>query len=108
MSRVVLADRAISDLQAISDYIAQDSVEAAEALIDYLIDQLDRIAATPAVGRERPDIWPGVLCFVVGRAAWRSRFLIFYRSTRSGIEVARIIEGHRNIQAAMTDLPGER
>ena len=98
MSRAVLSNLAASDLQGISDFMAQDSIQPSEAVVDYLIDQLDLIAATPKIGRERPDVWPGMLCFVVGRPQWRSRFLVFYRQTR-------IIEGHRDIQAALAEPP---
>jgi toxin ParE1/3/4 len=107
MSRVVLTELAARDLESIGDFIAQDSVASAERVLDYLGDQLKLISLNPAIGRERPDLWAGVLCFTVGRTQWRSRFLIFYRRIEGGIEVARIIEGHRNILPALENPPGE-
>lgn len=105
MSRVVLTEHAAQDLQAISDYIAQDSLQASEAVVDYLIEQMQALAASPTIGRERPDLWPGVLCFGAGKSKWRSRFMIFYLKIKGGIQVARIIEGHRHIQMALDNSP---
>lgn len=107
MSRVVLTEHAAQDLQAIGDYVAQDSLQASDAVIDYLIEQLAALAKTPTIGRERSDLWPGVLCFGTGKSRWRSRFMIFYRKIKGGIEVARIIEGHRHIQMALDHAPSD-
>jgi len=107
MSRFVLSNRAIQDLEAIGSYIAHDSVEAAGRVLDYIEEQLNLLATRPLIGRVRPDLWQGMLCFVIGRPRWRSRYLIFYRCTGTGIEVARIIEAHRNIAAALEDMPSD-
>jgi len=101
MSKVFLSAHAASDLETIADFIAKDSVREAERMLDCLDDKLKTISLNPTIGRERPNLWRGVLCFVVGRQQWRSRYLIFYRQIENGIEVARIIEGHRNIAAAL-------
>ncbi len=105
MSRYRLSDHAIRDLRHIGAFIAQDSVEAAMRVLDFLEQQFDLLATTPTIGRERADLLPGVFCFSVGKARWRSRYLIFYRRTDFGIEVDRIIEGHRDIVAALEEPP---
>lgn len=107
MNRVVLTTLAIGDLRAIGAFVSEDSPQAAVRMMEYLEDQFNLLALNPLIGRERPDLWSGVLCFTVGRTQWRSRFLIFYRRIEGGIEVARIIEGHRNILPALENPPGE-
>lgn len=105
MSRYLLSNHAIGDLRQIGAFIAQDSVEAAVRVLDFLEQQFDLIATTPTIGRRRDDLWPGVFCFNVGKARWRSRYLIFYQRTDFGIEVYRIIEGHKDIVAALEEPP---
>ena len=101
MTRAVLTAEAHNDLQGISDFIAQTSLQSSAAVIDYIIDQLQALARSPTIGRERQDLWPGVFCFVVGKNQWRSRYLIFYRIAANGIVVARIIEGHRDVRSEL-------
>ena len=45
----------------------------------------------PGIGRARPELRPDLRSFAVGR------YVIFYRATREGIEVVRVIHGMRDI-----------
>ena len=107
MSKVILTALAARDLESIGEFIALDNIAAAERVLDYLTDQLKLISLNPSIGRDRPDLWSGVYCFTVGRTQWRSRYLIFYRPIKGGIEVARIIEGHRHILHALENPPDD-
>lgn len=92
MSQVKRSFEAEEDLIAIWLHIAADGV------IDFLEAQFRVIAEMPEIGRIRNDLWPGSYCFNVGKASWRSQFLVFYSIADDGIEIARVLEGHRNIE----------
>jgi len=92
-----ISNEAKADLDEIWLYIAQDDPEAADGVIDHLESQFHTLAQSPKMGRIRDDLWPNALCFNTGKGSWRSRFLIFYRITSEGIEIARIRGGHQDI-----------
>lgn len=56
MSRYHLAAAAASDLAAIWDYIAEDSIDAADRWVAKLFDALDRLALNPGMGHSREDL----------------------------------------------------
>ena len=45
----------------------------------------------PLLGRERPELLPGLRSFVVGH------HVVFYRPFDGGIEVARVLDGVRDL-----------
>lgn len=53
------------------------------------------LAATPKAGRSRPELEPSMRSFVVGN------YLVFYRVCPDGIEVARVLHGHRDLQSLL-------
>ena len=89
-----LAER---DVLEIWTYIAEENIGAADLVLDYLHDRCLLLSKMPAMGRLREDFAPNLYVIPVGKNSWRSRYLIFYRPTELGIEVIRILEGHRNI-----------
>jgi toxin ParE1/3/4 len=91
VSEIVLSELAEADLTDIWEFIAQDNSEAADRLIDEIHEKCHFLAATPGVGRQRPELDPSIRSFVVGN------YVIFYRESTSGIEVARVLHGHRDI-----------
>jgi toxin ParE1/3/4 len=83
-------DRAVADLFAIGDYIAEDNPSAARAWLERLRDQATLAAEVPLAGRRVPEI---------GRDDIRETFLrsyrIVYRVEGDGITVLTVFEGHR-------------
>lgn len=92
-ARVRLAPLALQDLDQIWDYIAVDNLSAADRTIDLILEKSMMLADHPNIGRRRDDIAAAVCSFPVGR------YLIFYRPTNQGIEIARILHGSRDISA---------
>ena len=97
MARVKRSPEADEDIIGIWIHIANDDPLAADGVLDYLDQQFELIADNPKMGRVREELWPHAYCFNVGRAGWRSQYLVFYHITEEGIEVARVLEGHRDI-----------
>jgi len=91
MSKVKISDLAEEDLSEIWFFIAQDNIEAADAFIDTILEKCHLIASSPRMGTERSELAPDVRSFPVGN------YVIFYRQSKAGIEVARILSGSRDI-----------
>ncbi|MEM7792044.1 MAG: type II toxin-antitoxin system RelE/ParE family toxin [Verrucomicrobiota bacterium] len=90
------------DLIEIWLFIAEDDPSAADQMLDFIEVQLQGLASSPTMGRVRYDLWPDAMCFPIFKNSWRMRYMVFYRSIPGGIEVARIIEGHRDIPNILT------
>lgn len=91
MSRFVLARQGEVDLVDIASYIAQDNPRAASRFIDRVEQIFKRLAASPGIGRLREELAPNLRSFPV------DHYLIFYFPAKTGIEVARVLHGARDI-----------
>ena len=56
MAKYLLTHAARNDLEAIVDYIAQDSVEAALHVLERIQETFELIAANPGIGHFRSDL----------------------------------------------------
>ncbi len=70
--RVVLSDKAKSDLLRIYQHIEEHSANAAHAFVRRIDTNFENLARFPFIGRARSSLAPGLRCLVVGR------HLIFY------------------------------
>ena len=91
MSRVTLAPEADADLWEIALHIAKRNLPAAYRFIDTVYEKGALVASHPEIGRQRDELAPGLRSFPIGA------FVLFYRCTKSGIEIARILRGSRDI-----------
>lgn len=89
--RAHLSHPARTDLIEIWTYVAEGSPEAADRLIDRIRRRCDVLARMPQMGRLRPELAEGIRSFPVGR------YLILYRQSRGGIEVARVRGGEMDL-----------
>jgi len=97
--RILLRPEAERDLDEQADYIARDhSIEAALRFYSAVEETLALLVAQPRLGtarRFRNPLLAGVrMCVVKGR----EKHLIFYRPTKGGIEVLRVLHGARDIE----------
>jgi toxin ParE1/3/4 len=83
---------ALRDLDEIWLYIAQDSVAAAERLVDEIEAAAHMLAQFPGAGQRREDLRAGMLSFPVRQD------LIFCRRQKRGIEVLHVYHGARHLQ----------
>lgn len=91
MKRYRLTPEAEKDLDEITDFIAADDPIAANRLIDSIEAKCQALAEMPGVGRGREELAPNLRSSHVGK------YVIFYRPEDEGIEVIRVIHGHRDI-----------
>ena len=95
MSAYTLLPRAERDLQDIWEFIAGDyyaNIDTADQFIDRIEDSLYNLAEYPFMGYSRPELANNLRSFPA------DDYIIFYRPTEAGIEVARIVHGSRDIR----------
>jgi len=92
MNEYVLSSGALLDLDEIWDYIAEDSIDAADRWIGKLFDAFDALVRTPGMGHKREDLtaYP-ILFWPVGA------YLILYRVQTGRIEIVAVTQGARDI-----------
>jgi plasmid stabilization system protein ParE len=93
MSRFILAPEAAQDLDDIWEYIAEDSLDAADRFLETLYMNMGKIADSPGIGHSREDLVEGrpLLFWPVGN------YLILYRTTKSSVAIVAIARGKLDI-----------
>ena len=79
------------DLEAIADYIAEDSPANAIRFIDQMRVQCLRLAKTPMAYVARPELGEGI------RSCAHGRYLIFFRPSPTVVRIERVIHGAREL-----------
>jgi toxin ParE1/3/4 len=85
--------RADTDLDSIWHYIAADSVNAADRLMNRIGTVFAMLVQNPLAGRDRSEFAPGLRSFAVGN------YLIFYIAQSNGVEIVRVMHGRQDIDA---------
>ena len=80
------------DLTTIWDFIANDSIKAADALLERIDEAFDMLAQMPRAGRARNDLALNLRSFPVGS------YVVYYEATRRGVRIARVLHGARDAQ----------
>ena len=93
MPQVTRRPLAEADILEIWDYIADDSLTAADRWVDHLDEQFRVLATQPSMGRARDELAPDVRSFPFGR------YVIFYMPLDDGIDVVRVLHGARDVDA---------
>jgi toxin ParE1/3/4 len=93
MPSVIRRPRASADLSDIWEFIAEDSVARADMFIDRIDAKFRALAAQPLMGRERPELAPGL------RSLSMAPYVIFYEPFAEGVTIVRVIHGARDVRA---------
>ncbi|MBC8242204.1 MAG: type II toxin-antitoxin system RelE/ParE family toxin [Alphaproteobacteria bacterium] len=91
MKRAQFTAMAEADLGDIAYFIARDNPERAVTFVDEIIAHCHRIAALPALGRDRVELGRDI------RSMPHDRYIIFYRIVEAGIEIVRVLHSARDI-----------
>jgi plasmid stabilization system protein ParE len=94
VTQYILSEDAALDLDGIWEFIAEDSIDAADRWIGKLFDAFDAIGDAPGIGHRREDLtaYP-VLFWPLGA------YLIIYRATSRPVEIVAVTQGARDIPA---------
>jgi len=92
--RFVLSRDAVEDINEVWDYIAEDSLDAADRVMEDFYQAIRKLAATPGMGHKREDLADQrpILFWPVGN------YLIIYRVCRL-VEIVAVAHGKRDIPA---------
>lgn len=93
MTGYVLTEAAERDLNDIWDYIAEQSIEQADAVAAEIREALHLLTSAPGVGHRRADVRDARYRF------WRAnRFIIAYFPDTRPLQIIRIVGGHRDFR----------
>ena len=92
MSEATFSEDAKADLLDIAEFIARDNPIAAREWVDAVRQRCHLLSQHPLMGESRPGF---------GVAGCRSvsvgLYVIFFRPSASGVEIARILHGSRDL-----------
>jgi len=91
MPKVEISARAEEDLAMIWGFIAADNLAAANRTLRRIDTACSSYAHQPELGEFRPELGSDILCFTVGL------YVIYYHPCGTGIEVARVLHGARDV-----------
>lgn len=94
-----LTKRAEADVEAIADFIAGDSVEAAVKVVLALEDAFGLLASRPGIGHVRQDLTERPVKF------WSVySYLVVYDPAGDPLTIVAVLHGARNVADILSDL----
>jgi plasmid stabilization system protein ParE len=96
MKRYVLTPRAKRDINDIWDYIANDSIEAADRVIDALEWAMIKLAKRPGIGHWREELADKRHRFLLVYS-----YLIVYRYESKPLQIVRVLHAARDMQSIL-------
>jgi toxin ParE1/3/4 len=96
MAEVVWTEPALSDLEAIADYIALDNPAAAAALVQRVFEHVSQLAEHPLSGSKLPEL-----------EGWRYRQILeppcraIYRHEKGKVHILHVVRGERLLDQAL-------
>jgi toxin ParE1/3/4 len=97
MPDIILDRAAKADLIDIWQYIARDNPHAADRMLDRIWEGFRVIVRFPLGGTARPELAKNLRCYAVGN------YVIYFRSARDGVEIARVLHATRDADAILRD-----
>jgi plasmid stabilization system protein ParE len=96
MRGCTLSPEALNDLHLIQDFIALDSADAAERVIDRLFAAFEQLAIWPKTGHLRADLTSkDVRFWAVGS------YLVVYREDGEAIQIVAVLHGSRDVPTVL-------
>ena len=91
-----ISPEALADLESISGFIAADSADAADRIIEEFFAAFDHLASWPRSGHFRTDLTNRDVRF------WPIRsYLIVYREIVEGIQIVAVLHAARDIPSVL-------
>ena len=94
MSSVVFARSAQTDLLEVWSFIAEQSFEAADHVMDVIEKEAQTLALQPLMGRARPELSASIRCWPTSTS-----YNLYYIPEESGVIVVRVLHHARDIQS---------
>jgi toxin ParE1/3/4 len=100
MARIIWADPAIDDLNAVADYIALENPTAARELVQQVLTAVERLKKFPRLGSR-----PSELIGLSYRQLIVSPCRIFYRVEKKVIYIVHVLRGQQLVRRALFPTP---
>lgn len=97
MKQYVFSPLARQDFREIHDYIAEQDPDTALDFVTRLEQVCEKLAQMPEMGRARDELAPKLRGLPV------ERYIIFYRITKAGVEIVRLLHSSRDIESIFAD-----
>lgn len=97
MPTIRRSTRSKNDIVEIVAYVQRDNPDAAKKLLDAIEETLELLADFPLMGSRRDRFGHRLRSLPVKRYR---RYVVFYRPTKHGIELARVLHGPRDLNRA--------
>jgi toxin ParE1/3/4 len=98
MPRIIRRERALDDLTEHWSYRALElGPDSADMLIERIEKRLLLLAEYPESGAKRDELRPGLRRVPIGK------LVLFYNPLRDGIELVRVLDGRRDLQAIFAE-----
>ncbi len=97
MNKYSLSQAAIRDLDEISSYFANVSIEAGDRFVQRFAEKCRNLIKFPKMGRSYAEIVPNL------RGVPLDGYIILYQVTEMEIEIVRVISGYRNLESLFFD-----
>lgn len=94
MGSVLFARSAQTDLLETWSFIAEESFEAADHVLDTIEREAQTLARQPMMGRERPELGTGIRCWPTS-----SSYNLYYLPVPSGVLIIRVLHHARDVQS---------
>ncbi len=93
MNSYIIAPEAIRDLEQIIDYFAMDNIDRGGKFLDEFTKKCRYLTQFPMMGRSYREIRSYL------RGLPMKNHIIFYRVVKDGLEIMRIIQANRDLEA---------
>lgn len=103
MKRPILTRSARRDIDDIWEYIANDSIEAADRVLDALEATMIKLAKSPGIGHWREELADKRHRFFVVYS-----YLIVYRHEAKPLQIVRVLHAARDVQSLLGLVPDEQ
>ena len=98
MKRFLLTPEARDDLQEIWDFIAEDSFDSADRLLEAFYSAFRQLATMPGMGHKRDDLTKQDVLF------WPVQpYIVIYRRKSNPLLVVAVLHGKRNVRKLLKD-----
>ncbi|HLP91417.1 MAG TPA: type II toxin-antitoxin system RelE/ParE family toxin [Nostocaceae cyanobacterium] len=88
---------ASQDLDAISEYFLEQSVEAGDRFVQTFNQKCQHLELFPYIGKSYAHIRPGL------RGLLLMNYIIFYQVVEDNVEILRVVSGYRDLRSIFTD-----
>lgn len=102
--RIVVTNKAYSDLESSAEYIAADNEDAAIRFIEAACKAFHLLAELPKSGALRPCANPRIKEIRIWPIRGFDKFLVVYRQIPRGIEVYRVVHAARDVNLIVDTL----